>query len=1125
MDQFWTHGQAAAAANMSLHDFARELYGYEDVARSVTGDQPLAAGHKAQAGSIVARRKAEVSSTAVRAEAVFAPAQAEPLSVVATGAPASAPSSANTEITIFEKRGGILSKKIALGEDGRPHADGSACRMGSGEAWRKAISSAGQLAHLLENMKSNQALTLGRLRADIPDHVAITTKARPDEGAVPRIRKNFEFKAGEPAWMLLDIDRKGMPEALAAKLPDADSIWSELCHAFPELARSAHVVRASTSAGLSSSATGETFPGSGGAHIFVLVEDGSDIPRALGVMVDRLWLNGLGWVLIGGAGQNLIRCLVDGSVGAPERLVFEGAPDVVPPLKQDLAQRAPRAVDGTAIDTRATFADLTSVEQLQLTALREAEFTRHATEAAARRRAFDEKQGREIAAREGVPEEVARRKVALSHKGQLLSPFVLHFDHADVGETTVRQVLADPDRYVGLTMADPLEGPSYGWCKAKLFQRPDGSLVINSFAHGGMTYQLQYDYPDLEARVQSADRAHVVDLTIDVFRRTHLEADEVDKIIGLVAKRTNIGKIALKRRFMDARREHADEHRHPARATSDTGSRHRFPAPPHDGEMGPVMKQLDEVLCASQALEPPMRNLNGRLVQVRPVSIPGLRALSHAAGAAADGAPLPGPKELVIEELNAAQAGMLIEEHIEFTTRQNDVARAVRLPFPFVAAYLDYRGSSLPVVSSVCTAPLISPRDGSPILGEGLDRSTGVFFQIDPELRECVPTGPVGDSEVREAYDFLINEWLVDVATGPEGKATAVLLALTLVQRIALPTRPAFFITAGQRGGGKTTLANMMSVAILGREASAAAWAGDEEERRKAILGFLLSGASMIVWDNIPRGLAISSPAIERVLTSPQYSDRVLGASETVHVPSRTVMIFTGNNIEPKGDMASRALTIALEVDRLDPENRKFQHSDIIGWTFANRARILRALYTILMGNPYLHTPMAERALARTRFKEWYGSVGAAVEHAAGLVGHAIDIKRIFQRIEGVDEEAEAVSSLLQALDRLCMELPFTAREVAEALEPHCPKFATEGENTAHAFLVSEAQALRAALAAVADQQLQGPVSSKRVSRLLKRILGTPARVGGQVMQLVVKEETKDHLVYEIQPVGSEEIS
>jgi hypothetical protein len=109
------------------------------------------------------------------------------------------------------------------------------------------------------------------------------------------------------------------------------------------------------------------------------------------------------------------------------------------------------------------------------------------------------------------------------------------------------------------------------------------------------------------------------------------------------------------------------------------------------------------------------------------------------------------------------------------------------------------------------------------------------------------------------------------------------------VERLLLPERPAFFITAGQRGGGKTTLANMINLAVLGRRASAAAWSENTEERRKAIVAHLREGPATITWDNLTRGAAVSCPVIEKSLTSATITDRILGQSEQTTVPTTSV--------------------------------------------------------------------------------------------------------------------------------------------------------------------------------------------------------------------------------------------
>src|SRR5262245_46412356 len=117
--------------------------------------------------------------------------------------------------------------------------------------------------------------------------------------------------------------------------------------------------------------------------------------------------------------------------------------------------------------------------------------------------------------------------------------------------------------------------------------------------------------------------------------------------------------------------------------------------------------------------------------------------------------------------------------------------------------------STVPIVRAINTAPLVSI-SGTLIDGVGLDRDTGLVHRIDPLLRACLPANPPTEQDVQAAVTYLFDEWLVDVALDRVGKSIAIMLAMTLIERTLLSERPAFFVTAGQRGGGKTTLVHMI---------------------------------------------------------------------------------------------------------------------------------------------------------------------------------------------------------------------------------------------------------------------------------------------------------------------------
>lgn len=459
---------------------------------------------------------------------------------------------------------------------------------------------------------------------------------------------------------------------------------------------------------------------------------------------------------------------------------------------------------------------------------------------------------------------------------------------------------------------------------------------------------------------------------------------------------------------------------------------------------------------------------------------------------------LPAPEQWVIETLNVDQLGELLEEYIDFVDEDGN---SVHLQEHFVRHYLNQADSPLPTLAAIATAPIVLA-DGVLLAPDGLDRKRGIAFIIPPELRAVVPARAECDAEaVRKAMRFLTDEWLVDVAADYAGKCILIAAALTLIERSLLPDRPVFFVTAGKRGNGKTTTLKMLLFAVTGLPAAAAAWASNEDERRKALLSYFLLGVAYILWDNIPRGSQISCPHIERSCTTAWYGDRKLGVSEMVIIAAATIQFFTGNNVGPKGDLASRALSVRLSANRPDPENRAFRHPDPIGWTDDHRAEIMAALYTILLGNPFLDEP--RDAPCRTRFKMWWRLVGSAIEHAAQLAGktkedQAIDFKQLFIGQEDEEEETASLSEVLPLLRKTWPPIEEDGRMVAQTFTANdvARRINTGG-------LSSVRDQMFETLAADAE------VTAPAVGRKLSAIVDAPVEVGNDILTL--RSETVEH--------------
>jgi hypothetical protein len=453
--------------------------------------------------------------------------------------------------------------------------------MVQGTAERVQVENVDALAALIGALKSNQAITLGALHGDLPAKVEVTTAAKLNGDArkdmIARTGRHLVYRG--PAFALIDYDSKGMPDHVADRLKQLGGLWDALTIVLPTLRSAAHVVRSSTSAGLYRSDTGVELRGSDGVHVYVTVVDGSDIERFLRALHERCWLAGLGWMMVSVSGALLDRSIVDRMVGGPERLVFEGQPVLVPPIAQNQDRRRPRAVAGDKLDTVEVCPPLSIAEASKLEELKAREEQRLANAAAKARAAFIDKQAQKLVAA-GMSEHAAKQTVMRQCEGVLRPDVVLPFDNDELAGKTVADVLADPARFEGEILADPLEGIDYGRCIAKIMRHPDGTPWINSFAHGRAVYALKRD----AAAVRKAMEAAMNETVVAVFLALALDADidavELDQLRRLDAELTGEGARTINAALKEAKEKRAAQRaaeRHQRKLSQRRDGRPRMP--------------------------------------------------------------------------------------------------------------------------------------------------------------------------------------------------------------------------------------------------------------------------------------------------------------------------------------------------------------------------------------------------------------------------------------------------------------------------------------------------------------------------------------------------------------------
>ena len=149
------------------------------------------------------------------------------------------------------------------------------------------------------------------------------------------------------------------------------------------------------------------------------------------------------------------------------------------------------------------------------------------------------------------------RTIARQCEGVLLPDIVLPFDDPEFAGCTVADVLADPDKFEGATLADPLEGIDYGVCKAQVMRRADGSMWIHSFAHGRTVYELKLDAAAVRASMEHADKQAVAKLFIELAMAADLDDGELERLRNLAAEKSGIDRRTITAMFKAAHEKKA----------------------------------------------------------------------------------------------------------------------------------------------------------------------------------------------------------------------------------------------------------------------------------------------------------------------------------------------------------------------------------------------------------------------------------------------------------------------------------------------------------------------------------------------------------------------------------------
>lgn len=266
---------------------------------------------------------------------------------------------------------------------------------------------------------------------------------------------------------------------------------------------------------------------------------------------------------------------------------------------------------------------------------------------------------------------------------------------------------------------------------------------------------------------------------------------------------------------------------------------------------------------------------------------------------------------------------------------------------------------------AIATTPFLRS-DMSVCEQPGYDEATGIYYQPSatfPRIIEKPTRADALAALARLQYPFAEFPY-----TSQAGRTVVLAHVMTLVVRPSFVTSPIFMYPAPMQGTGKTLLARVLTILAFGIAAAERPWA-EKEELRKVLMSILVAGDVAVLFDNVPDGTKIRAAELARFVTSPTYSDRILGKSENQTFPNRTVVSLGGNNISAVGDMARRTLVAELDADAETALGRDFTIKDLPAYVLEHRAQLVVDVLTIIRAYHQAGRPESRRPTES--FEQW----------------------------------------------------------------------------------------------------------------------------------------------------------
>lgn len=319
--------------------------------------------------------------------------------------------------------------------------------------------------------------------------------------------------------------------------------------------------------------------------------------------------------------------------------------------------------------------------------------------------------------------------------------------------------------------------------------------------------------------------------------------------------------------------------------------------------------------------------------------------------------------------LSSPELAGLLNQYIEFYFVDEEEGEYKPFPPNYGNTWLNHHieRARLPRINLFTSNPVFT--EDWRLVEPGYDAQSGIYY-----------AGPTASPRSgTEHIDKLLRDFCFK-SPADRTNFIGVLLTAILMPRF-IGSKPAALFNGNQPELGKSILAQVIAILRDGQTVETASYNPNDEEFEKRLGAIVRRGVTTVIIDNAKargRNPRIDSACLERSITDPWLTFRLLGQSASIRAENSHIFCITANASDVSRDLMTRSVIINLYYEG-DPERRTFTIADPEGYALKYRTEILGELIGMVQKWIEAGKPQAN---VNSRFNKrgWAQIVGGILE-------------------------------------------------------------------------------------------------------------------------------------------------